>query len=616
MRRLVLLWMLGAGCANAEFQPDAGIPSDARVDAEQVDAEPDAAVGPGFFLDDSAADFAGGTQDGTVVEAFGAIAPAAYYTGGLLVRASDTATFADAATETWAQVMAMPLTPAMAPARTLTRDWGSGVPAGLALTGGDDLTMVYTGEVYLEAGMWTFYVLADDHAFLELAPIGSTTFTRVVSANWPNEASGTFMAPASGWYPIHLAHAEQSGAIQLAVQATGPTVAMKAPLSRQRLRFLASGLEGMAVAGFDDGRLLGDEGTSIDHTAPAGVNWNDGRPADLGITAADDFSVRWAGQLLVDTGGPYTFRYVSDDGQRLWVDGALVLDHWDETPHDSMTAPIDLSPGWHDLAVDVNESAGSAQAFLGVVNGPDLVAATLPPARLRPVETRGERYETAVDHTARAIPDAGMVEAPLVIDAPPGAKAGSVEVGWTFDHTYWGDLEISLVAPDGSVVLLRDNAGGDGSGTVSERLHTDAFADATASGTWKLRVRDTVSVDTGTLRAFELTVHTHAGAPPIPAHATFESAVKDLGPGVRSYAKFSWSARREPGAAVRLYARSGDSVVECREADWSSAMVDAEGGVPAVTPRRYFQYLVELDGDGDRSATVDWVRLDLTAEVP
>ena len=53
-----------------------------------------------------------------------------------------------------------------------------------------------------------------------------------------------------------------------------------------------------------------------------------------------------------------------------------------------------------------------------------------------------------------------------------------------------------------------------------------------------------------------------------------------------------------------------------RAAAWSTAMVDPDAGAPAVTPRRYFQYKVELDSDGDRAGIVDWVRLDLTAEVP
>ena len=615
VRRLALPVVLCAACATSTYEPDAGDGVDARVDAARPDAAVDAAVAPGFFVDDTAADFQGGTTAGAVVEDFGAVAPAAYYTGGLKVVASDTGVFADAVTATWAQVMALPVTASVAPARTLTASWGSGVPAGLGLTGADDLTMIYTGEVFLEAGAWTFFVLADERALLELAPIGSTSFSRVVSASWPGEGSGTFNAPEPGWYPIRMAHAEQAGAMQLRVEARGPGVA-RGPVSRHRLRFLVSGLTGLTVAGFDDGKLLGDSATSIDRAGPAGVNWNNGRPADLGITAADDFSVRWTGQLRIDTGGAFTFRYVTDDGQRLWIDGQPVLEHWDDATHDTMTAPVDLAPGWHDLVVDVSEAGGVAQAFLGVAAGPELVGATLPLPRLRPVETRLERYETGVDHTDRAIPDVGTVDGLVALDAPPGAKADGVEVGWTFDHSYQGDLEIALVAPDGSQVLLRDNAGGGAAGTVSERFFTHALDHVDVRGTWRLRVRDTVSLDTGTLRDVTLTVHHRAGAPPIPSTASYESSIKDLGPTVTSYSDLTWTARREPGTAIRLYARSGDTEAQLRTEPWSTPIVDPDAGAPAVPPRRYFQYRIELDSDGDRSAIVDSVRLDLTEEVP
>lgn len=607
--------LLCAACASSTFEPDAGPDVDARVDARRPDAAIDAAVAPGFFVDDLAADFMGGTLTDAVVEDFGAIAPRAYFTGGLRVVASDTTAFPDAVTATWAQIMAMTVTPSVAPARSLTRDWGSGTPAGLGLTAGDDLTMIYTGEIFLEAGAWSFFVRADDRVFLELAPIGSSTFARIASANWPAEATGMFTAATTGWYPLRMAHAEQAGATQLRVEASGPGVA-RGPVSRHRLRFPVSGVTGLAVTGFDDRRMLGDQATSIDRAGPAGANWNNDRPADLGVTTADDFSVRWAGQLRVDTGGAFTFRYISDDGQRLWVDGEPALDHWDETTHDSMTAPIDLAPGWHDLVVDVSEAGGAAQAFLGVAAGPELVGATLPLARLRPVESRLERYETGVEHGDLAIPQLGVVAQPITLDAPEGAKADGIEVGWTFDHSYHGDLEISLVAPDGSFVLLRDNAGGGAAGAVTERFFTTDLDGVSVRGTWQLRVRDTVSLDGGALRDFALTVHHHGGAAPIPATAVYESSIKDLGPTVTSYSDFSWTMRRERGTAVRLYARSGDTEAQLRTEPWSTPMVDPDAGAPAVTPRRFFQYRIELDSEGDRSAIVDAVRLDLTEEVP
>ncbi len=612
------LLLLLAGCANAEQAADAGPVDAPPVDAPPPDAPPpDAPTSAGFFLDDNAADFAGGTLSEAVVEPWGAIAPRAYYTGGLRVRGSDTGVFADAAAATWAMVEGMTFTGTEAPARRLTVDWGAGVPAGVALTAGDDLTLAYDGEIYLEPGAWTFHVLGDDHVFLELAPAsGGGPFVRIASANWPAEASGSFTVTDAGWHPIRIAHCERGGASQLRIEHSGPGVPARAPISRQRLRFSASGLSGLVLTGFDDGRMLGDHQTTIDRTAPAARMWNTGSPGDLGLTGPDDFATRWSGQLRIDMAGDFVFRYTTDDGQRLWIDGVSVLDQFDDATHDASTSPIRLEPGWHDLVIDHSESTGGAQAMLGITAGPELVGAVLPVDRLRPVEARGERFHSGVEHADLAIPTLGTVEATVNIDAPPGAKTHGVDVGWVFDHAYHGDLELSLVAPDGSVTMLRDHVGGANNGTVTERLHVTSLDETSAAGTWRLRVRDTVSLDGGTLRDVSITVHHRSGTPPIAPAAVFTSGVKDLGDMITEYVAFSWATRLGPGSSVRMYVRNGESMDAVLAAPWSSPLVDGGGGPPPLVPRRYFQYRIELDSDGDGSAAVDWVRLDTIREIP
>ncbi len=611
------LWFAVSACAQAELTPDAAPidsppPLDAAVDAMPVDA----AEASGFFEDTTAADFGGGALTDAVIEPWGAVAPRAYYTGGLRLRASDTGTFTNPAATTWLAVEGTIFTSAIAPGRTVAVNWGTATPAGVGLTAGDDFTLGYDGEIYLEAGTWTFHVLADDHAFLELAQVGGTTFTRVASATTPTEATGTFVAGADGWHPIRLAYCERTGSAQLRVELSGPAIAVRAPVPRHRLRFAASGIDGLAVAAFDDSKLLGDTQAGIDRTMPAARDYGTGLPADLGITDADDWSLRWSGQLRIDTGGDFVFRYVSDDGQRLWIDGVRVLDAFDDTTHDAMTAAIRLDPGWHDLVIDHSESAGSAAASLSVVSGPELVGAALPPARLRPVEARSERHDSGVDRTDRAIPDLGQVDSTIVIDAPPGAKTHGVDVSWTFDHAYRGDLELVLIAPDGSQTIVRDHVGGAASGSVTERVHVTALDETTAAGVWRLRARDTVSLDTGTLRDFQLTVHHRAGRPPIAAQASYVSTVKDLGDMVTAYTSFSWQPRMGAGTSVKVYVRSGDTMDAALAAPWSSPLVDPMAGSPPVLPRRFFQYRIDFESDGDGAAMVDAVRLDTRREVP
>lgn len=51
---------------------------------------------------------------------------------------------------------------------------------------------------------------------------------------------------------------------------------------------------------------------------------------------ADQFSGRWTGKITAPTSGVYTFIGRTDDGLRYWIDGELLIDHWqDRGPTDS-----------------------------------------------------------------------------------------------------------------------------------------------------------------------------------------------------------------------------------------------------------------------------------------
>ncbi|MBU6294215.1 MAG: hypothetical protein KJS91_05980 [Planctomycetes bacterium] len=55
-------------------------------------------------------------------------------------------------------------------------------------------------------------------------------------------------------------------------------------------------------------------------------NWGSGAPAP-GV-GPDRFSARWTGYIMVPVSGMYQFRTASDDGVRLWVNGALRVGNW------------------------------------------------------------------------------------------------------------------------------------------------------------------------------------------------------------------------------------------------------------------------------------------------
>lgn len=79
---------------------------------------------------------------------------------------------------------------------------------------------------------------------------------------------------------------------------------------------------------------------------------------------ADNFSVRWTGEVQPAYSQAYTFRTLSDDGVRLWVDGVLRIDDWTaHGPEWRTSAPITLAAGEkHDLTLEYFDSGGEADA--------------------------------------------------------------------------------------------------------------------------------------------------------------------------------------------------------------------------------------------------------------
>jgi Trypsin/Proprotein convertase P-domain len=101
------------------------------------------------------------------------------------------------------------------------------------------------------------------------------------------------------------------------------------------------------------------------------------------------------------------------------------------------------------------------------------------------------------------IPDLSTVHSPITVTGIPGNAPSALRVEVTIRHTYRGDLVVSLVAPSGRVYLLEDFPNNDSGDDVIKTYTVNAAADI-ASGTWRLRVRDTASLDTGRIDTWTL----------------------------------------------------------------------------------------------------------------
>ncbi len=102
------------------------------------------------------------------------------------------------------------------------------------------------------------------------------------------------------------------------------------------------------------------------------------------------------------------------------------------------------------------------------------------------------------------IPDMATVESPITIAGCARNASATSKVEVHIVHTYIGDLVVTLVAPDGSLYTLHNRAGG--SADNINQIYTVNLSTEAANGSWKLRVRDAASADTGYIDSWTLTL--------------------------------------------------------------------------------------------------------------
>lgn len=118
------------------------------------------------------------------------------------------------------------------------------------------------------------------------------------------------------------------------------------------------------------------------------VNFDWGLNAPNSYVPADGFSVRWTGSIKPRYSETYTFKTVSDDGIRLWVNGQKVIDNWTEHSRTTNTSQtIALQGGQlYDIKIeyfDTVKSPGYAVAQLSW-SSPSQALEIVPSSRLYP----------------------------------------------------------------------------------------------------------------------------------------------------------------------------------------------------------------------------------------
>jgi glucose/arabinose dehydrogenase len=207
---------------------------------------------------------------------------------------------------------------------------------------------------------------------------------RVVSAP-PFIVSGNtsyrFLQWADGWEePVYPFFAGEQPAVTAQYEALDFSIGRGTGL-------LGQYFERSAAQGFDNQPVFSRVDSVIN------FDWYLGSP-NPALIRADNFLVRWEGEILAPISGPYQFYASTDDGVRLWVNNELIVDAWVPRPESESSGTINLEKGKrYPIKMEYFEAGGHAVARL-LYSTTGIPKQVIPKAQLYPVEwpEPGQRY--------------------------------------------------------------------------------------------------------------------------------------------------------------------------------------------------------------------------------
>jgi PA14 domain len=476
-------------------------------------------------------------------------------------------------------------------------DWGNGRPKGLGLTNDSSFTVIYDGEILLPKGEVTLEASVDDRAVIEL-----------MGTRLANTGTVSFVVDEGGWYPIKAAVTQASGMKRLVMTIVQGQVRTTVDGSRLRARVTSEpGLVGFV---FDDEHFTNLRGQiarpTVDEVFAAAAP-----PYDL-TTSFDHFSLRFAGQLRIDTAGTYTFDAAisTDDSARLWIDGTPVAHTRWPGLADVPTGTVDLTAGWHTILVDYMDEIGLANIEVHMT-GPDAPGGgKIDPMHLRPVVAFGNTY-TSTPEAPKDVGDNTSTFVPLVLPGSADEVIDAVDYAFQIDNQNMTTLEVTLFDCNQAGRLLTTG--------LLPGVYSYA-ADKSCAGQvtnpivdWSLRLFDTAAgttpfVGPGVVRDFWISALYHGG-PKMPFAPVFSyTSTPQATPGARRIQEVRVLGELA-GATVEVAVRAADD----------PAGLDAQSfelvreGVKIEAAGEYVQYRVTISTNGWISPVLDKVEIDYVA---
>jgi Zn-dependent metalloprotease len=172
----------------------------------------------------------------------------------------------------------------------------------------------------------------------------------------------------------------------------------------------------------------------------------------------------------------------------------------------TLTAAKTLFPNDNCATFNTVKAAWTAVSVPAQTADPTCTGGTTTPPTTSPTTTPPAGTCTGTNATDVTIPDAGSAVYSDIALVCARAASSTSTVAVNIVHTYRGDLVIDLVAPDGSTYRLKNSSSSDSTDNVSTTYTANLSSETSATGTWRLKVQDVYSADTGYINTWTLTV--------------------------------------------------------------------------------------------------------------
>ena len=196
---------------------------------------------------------------------------------------------------------------------------------------------------------------------------------------------------------------------------------------------------------------------------------------------SNSFSVRWTGQFAFNAANTYRIDACSDDGYRVYIDGALSINRW----QDQDTCATDsryISAGIHSLVIEYYENGGNARFSLQIAPSVRAQVIKVPQYRTVTVQSGGNLTAASWDGNTGGIlslmcADTMTANGSVTVDGLGyrggiGARRGDGHTGQQ-GESYAGT---GIMCYNSQCVLQRQNNGGGGGSGGQYELSSDGAA--------------------------------------------------------------------------------------------------------------------------------------------